>query len=438
MLSPHGPLPFQATVHPQAQPAVRLTWDSRQADPETAFVALPGEHDHGNRFIESALERGAPFVLTDLRGAASQLPRTVEVQDSLAALTAWGQQERAKNPLVVGITGSVGKTTTKAYVAAALDAHYMPVYNTLPAIACFLTEFGASGRPLVVEMGIDRPGEMDRLIDLVRPDVGVITSIGAAHLEKLSSLEVIAYEKGKILDAPRALVGSQARAWFPGRDIYGFSTLDLPVHHSGQDLRVTEQGADFTYAGQAVHLPGAAQVQAEAAVLGLHLAESHGLPLAAAIGRTEQVQVPSGRYQIHSGRYTVIDDAYNASPLAVQAALSALHNFRGRRISVLGTMLELGDSAPELHAEVGRSACESADLCFGVGPYAAVLGNRAYRTVPELTAALKAEVRSGDVILVKASRGISMTPDQRAQEGVGLDTVVRELLEWRDQQPQPA
>ncbi|GHF99538.1 UDP-N-acetylmuramoyl-tripeptide--D-alanyl-D-alanine ligase [Deinococcus piscis] len=435
MLSPHGPLPFHATVHPQARPAVRLTWDSREADAETAFVALPGEKEHGNRYIEAALERGAPFVLTDLPGAASRLPRTVEVGDSLAALTAWAQQERAKNPLVVGITGSVGKTTTKSYVAAALNAHYMPVYNTLPAIACFLIEFGASGRPLVIEMGIDRVGEMDQLNALVRPDVGVVTSIGAAHLERLGSLEVIAHEKGQILHAPRALVGSQARAWFPEQDIYGFSTLDLPVQHSGQDLRVTEQGADFTYSGHAVHLVGAAQVQAEAAVLGLYLAESHGLPLADAIGRVEQVQVPSGRYQIHSGRYTVIDDAYNASPLAVQAALSALQNFRGRRIAVLGTMLELGDSAPELHAEVGRSACESADLCFGVGPYAGVLGKQAYRTVPELAAALKAEVRDGDVILVKASRGISMTPEERAQEGVGLDTLVRELLEWRDQPP---
>lgn len=433
MLSPHGPLPFQATVHPQARGAVRLTWDSREADAETAFVALPGEQEHGNRYAEAALERGAPFVLTDLPGAASRLPRTVEVADSLAALTAWAQQERAKNPLVVGITGSVGKTTTKSFVAAALDAHYMPVYNTPPAIACFLIEFGHSQRPLVVEMGIDRIGEMDRLMELVRPDVGVITSIGAAHLERLGSLDVIAREKGRILQAPLALVGSQARAWFPEQEIYGFSTPELPVQRSGQDLRVTERGAEFTYGGQAVHLPGAAQVQAEAAVLGLYLAERTGLPLADATGRVEQVQVPSGRYQIHSGRYTVIDDAYNASPLAVQAALSALQNFQGRRISVLGTMLELGDTAPELHAEVGRSARESADLSFGVGPYAEVLGKRAYRTVPELTEALKQEVRSGDVILVKASRGISMTPQQRAEEGVGLDTVVQELLEWREQ-----
>lgn len=428
----HASLPFEAAIHPAARPAVRLTWDSRLADGETAFVALPGEREHGNRFIEAALERGAPFVLTDLAGASSSLPRTVEVANSLAALTAWAQQERAKNPLVVGITGSVGKTTAKSYVAAALDAHYMPVYNTIPAIACFLVEFGGTDKPLVVEMGIDRRGEMAELMNLVRPDVGVLTSIGAAHLEGLGDVATIAAEKAGILQAPHALIGTQALGWFPDREAYGFSTADLPATHSGQDLQITEQGANFSYAGHTVHLPHAAQVQAEAAVLGLHLAERYGLPLKAAIGRVERVQVPSGRYQIHSGRYTVIDDAYNASPLAVQAALSALQHFRGRRISVLGTMLELGGAASELHAEVGRGACESADLCFGVGPYASLLGERAYQTVPELIAALKNEVRDGDVILVKASRGISLTPEQRAAQGVGLDTVVSELLAWRD------
>ena len=437
MLNPQSALPFAAQVHPEARAARRLTWDSRQADPETAFVALPGEHEHGNRYLEDALERGAPFVLTDLKGAAERFPRAVEVADSLAALTAWAQAERARSPLVVGITGSAGKTTAKSYVAAALDAHFMPVFNTIPAIACFLVEYGGSGRPLVVEMGIDRVGEMAELMNLVRPDVGVVTSIGAAHLEGLGSVDVIAREKGEILQAPRALVGAQARAWFPEADTYGFGSPDFPVTCSGQDLHVTERGAAFSFEGQRVMLPQAARVQAEAAVLGLCLAASSGVPLSEAIQRTEAVKVPGGRYQIHSGRYPVIDDAYNASPLAVQAALTALEQFQERRrIAVLGTMLELGPAAPELHVEVGARARECADLTFGVGPYAAVLGEQAYRTVPELLEALQAEVQDGDVILVKASRGISMTPDQRLQEGVGLDSVVNALLAWRGDAPE--
>ena len=421
MLDPHAALPFPATVHPDARPAARLTWDSREAGPDVAFVALPGEKMHGNAFVEAALAAGAPFVLTDL-----DVERAVRVPDAREALFAWARHERAKNGLVVGITGSVGKTTAKSYAAAALEAHFMPVYNTMPAIACFLIEYGSTSAPLVVEMGIDRPGEMAELVNLVRPDVGVVTSIGEAHLEQLGSVEGVAREKGVILLGTRGLVGAQAASFYPGVDSYGFGE---GVTYAGQGLTVTPERAHFTYSGIHVTLPHASHVQAEAAVLGLTLAVGAGVPLDEAAARLGRVEVPGGRYQVYPGRFTVIDDAYNASPLAVKAALDALDAFPGRRISVLGRMLELGETERELHAQVGGHARERADLTYGVGAFAAELGERAYRTVPELLADLLAEVRDGDVVLVKASRGISWTPERRAQEGVGLDVVVEALLE---------
>lgn len=428
MLDPQAPLPFQATVHPEARAARRLTWDSREASPDVAFVALPGERMHGNAFVEQALAAGAPFVLTDL-----DVPRAVRVEDARAALFDWARAERARAPLVVGVTGSAGKTTAKSYVAAALDALFMPVFNTMPAIACFLIESGGSGRPLVVEMGIDRVGEMAELVDLVHPDVGVITTIGPAHLEQLGSIEGIAREKGVILrgvegQPVRGLVGSQASAFYPGVDSYGFGDVTF----AGENLQVTPQGASFSFGGVAVALPLASTVQAEAAVLGLLLAREAGLDLALAAERLARVSVPGGRYRVHRGRFTVIDDAYNASPVAVRAALDALSGWEGRRISVLGRMLELGPTEQQLHAEVGAYARERADLSFGVGAFAAELGERAFATVPELVGALLADIRDGDVVLVKASRGISWTPERRAQEGVGLDVVVRVLLEARD------
>jgi len=423
MLDPHAALPFPAAVHPGARPAVRLTWDSREASPEVAFVALPGERMHGNRFLAAALAAGAPFVLTDL-----DVERAVRVPDAREALFSWARAERAHNRLVVGITGSVGKTTAKSYAAAALDAAFMPVYNTQPAIACFLIEYGGSARPLVVEMGIDRVGEMAELVDLVRPDVGVVTSIGEAHLEQLGSLEGVAREKGVILRGARGLVGTQAAPWYPGADTYGFGQS---VTFAGEELEVTPQGARFTFRGVPVTLPLASRVQAEAAVLGLALAADAGLSLAEAAGRLAGVQVPGGRYRVHPGRFTVIDDAYNASPLAVTAALDALAAFPGRRISVLGRMLELGETERELHAGVGAHARQRADLTYGVGAFAAELGGRAFASVPDLLADLLAEVRDGDVVLVKASRGISWTPERRAQEGVGLDGVVEALLQAR-------
>lgn len=427
MLDPRS-VPFAAAVHAEARPAHRLTWDSREAGPETAFVALPGEKMHGNRFVQQALEAGAPFVLTDL-----DVPRALRVPEAQAALFAWARHERSFNRLVIGITGSAGKTTAKSYVAAALDAHYMPVFNTMPAIACFLIQMGRSPRPLVVEMGIDRLGEMAELVDLVRPDVGVVTTIGPAHLEQLGSLENIAREKGRILQGldgrqVRGLVGAQAAAYYPGLDSYGFGD----VKFRGENLILTPEEARFSYGSFDVVLPLASQVQAEAAVLGLVLAQEHGLALADAAKRMAAVKVPGGRYRVLPGRFTIIDDAYNASPLAVQAALDALSSYPGRKIAVLGRMLELGHTERALHAEVGAYARQKADLTYGVGAFAAELGERAFPTVPELTAALLQEVRDGDTVLVKASRGISWTPQKRADEGVGLEVLVDALLQRRD------
>ncbi|WP_424951172.1 UDP-N-acetylmuramoyl-tripeptide--D-alanyl-D-alanine ligase [Deinococcus sp.] len=426
MLDPQA-LPFAATVHPQARPALSLTWDSRDASPEVAFVALPGEATHGNRFVQAALDAGAPFVLTDL-----DVPRAVRVPDAWAALRNWARRERAKNALVVGITGTAGKTTAKSYVAAALEAAFLPVFNTQPAIACFLIEHGAGARPLVVEMGIDRTGEMAELMHLVRPDVGVITSIGEAHLEGLGSVENIVREKGGMLSAPLSLVGMQAGPYYPGVPTYGFGEATW----AGDGLTLDEEGASFGFQGVKVRLPRASRVQAEAAVLSLALAGRAGLNLEAAAARLTQVEVPGGRYRVLPGVVTVIDDAYNASPLSVRVALDALAHYPlrvpGRRIAVLGRMLELGETEADLHAGVGEYARQNADLTYGVGRFAALLGDHACATVPELLAALLPELRRGDVVLVKASRGVSYSPERRLAEGVGLDSVVSALLKRRE------
>lgn len=421
-------LPFAAHIHPEARPAARLTWDSREVSADTAFVALDGDKMHGNAFVEQALERGAPFILTDQDVTrAVRVPALPDGTGARAALYAWAQQQRARNPFVVGITGTAGKTTAKSYAAAALQAHYLPVFNTPPAIACFLLEYGGSPRPLVVEMGIDRLGEMAELVDLVRPDIGVITSIGAGHLEALGSVEGVAREKGVILQGKPGLVSQQAAAWFTGQPTYGFAGAT----YAAEGLEITPQAATFRYHGVPVTLPHASRVQAEAAVLGLALAESQGLDLLAAAERLGRVEVPTGRYRVSQGRFTIIDDTYNASPLSMGVALEALGRFPGRKISVLGRMLELGPTERQLHAEVGVLARQHADITFGVGQFAAELGERVYASNTELLAALQAELKDGDVVLLKASRGLSMTPPERNAAGVGLDSLVRALEAWR-------
>jgi len=410
MLDPHD-LPFPARVAPDATAAARITWDSREAGPDTAFAALTGETTHGNAFVNDALLRGAPFVLTD-----QDVPRAVRVEDATRALRAWGRAARNRfaQP-VVGITGSVGKTTAKTYVGAALNARFMPVFNTLNAIACFLLNEQNASVPLVVEMGIDRVGEMRELMNLVAPDVGVVTAIGEAHLQAFGTVDVIAREKGVILEAPRALVSVQASRWFPGVPSYGFDGAT----HAGRDLTLSAEGAAFTFEGVRVAVPGGRAVEAEAAVLGMTLASWLGAPLATAAERIRTAERPTGRYRVHEGPVTVIDDCYNASPLSMRAALDALAARAGRKVAVLGDMLELGPASPDLHAEVGAYARRAADVTFGVGEFAELLGAHAFADRDALLPAVLSEVRPGDVVLVKASRG------------VGLERIVQALLERR-------
>ena len=419
MIDPHS-APLAADVSPDARPAKHLTWDSREVNAETAFAALAGERAHGNRFLAEALARGAPFVLTD-----QDVPRAVRVPDATAALRAWGRWARDRTPApVIGITGSAGKTTAKAHVTAALAGRSMPVYNTLNAIACFLLQEREGHSPLVVELGIDRVGEMAELMALVAPDVGAVTAVGEAHLEAFGSLETIAREKGGILRAPLGLVGVRAGRWFPGAPTYGFAGADF----AGEQLKLSPAGASFVYRGVPVRLSAGNEVRAEAAVLGLALAGHLGLDLKEAAGRLAAVEVPPGRFTVHPGPFTVIDDAYNANPLSVRVALDALSGYPGRSVAVLGRMLELGPQERALHAEVGAHARKQADLTFGVGAYAAELGEAAYSSTAELLPALLAAVRPGDTVLVKASRGLSWSPERRAREGVGLDDVVTALL----------
>ncbi|PYE56281.1 UDP-N-acetylmuramoyl-tripeptide--D-alanyl-D-alanine ligase [Deinococcus yavapaiensis] len=401
-----------STAHPDARPAQRITWDSRLVDEATAFAALAGERMHGNAFISQALDRGAPFILSNL-----DVERGVKVDDATTALRQWARATRDRLGVpVVGVTGSVGKTTAKTFAAAGLGGVTTPGnLNTLNAIACFLLEHGESREPLVMEMGIDRVGEMRELVDLVAPSVGVVTVIGESHLEAFGSRAVIAREKGVILEAPGKLVGEAAAAeWYPGVPSYGFGQA---ASFRGEALQVSPSGATFSFRGVDVQVPNGRRPEAEAALLGMILAEMHQLDLSAAATRIGRANVPGGRNRVLPGAFTIIDDAYNAAPTSMRAALDALAVREGRRIAVLGDALELGPTAPKLHREVGEYARSKAHLTFGVGEFGALLAERSFDSREALIEALLAEVRAGDVVLVKASRG------------VGLDVVVEALKE---------
>ena len=401
---------FGVKIQPDARAAKAITWDSRKVDEQTAFAALSGESEHGNKYVETALEAGAPFVLTDL-----DVPRAVRVSDATAALRAWARTWRLESKAtIIGVTGSAGKTTARSYIAAALNCQ-SNYYNTLNAIACYQLSSVTPDTTHVLELGIDRIGEMDELVALTVPDVGVITSVGAAHLEFFGSLEQIAFEKGRILEGRTGLVAASCAGLYPGVASYGFQT---GVTHHGSDLKLEETRVSFRFHNLPVSIPNPSEKVAEAALGALVLADQMKLELESAIARVEHVEVPGARMRIEQGQnYKLIDDSYNANPLSVNASLDTLERQHGRKVVILGDMRELGETSPELHTQIGARAGKVAALVIGVGEFAEVIADAARGSGARSSfypnsgvAALEIEqhLKTGDTVLVKGSLSVNM------------------------------
>ncbi len=401
---------FGVVVQIDARAATAITWDSRKVNEFTAFAALSGEAEHGNNYVQAALEAGAPFVLTDL-----DVPRAVRVSNATAALRAWAQAWRLEcGATIIGVTGSAGKTTMRSYVAAALGCQ-SNVYNTLNAIACYLLSSVTPNARHVLELGIDRVGEMDELVNLTAPDLGVITSVGAAHLEFFGSLEQIAFEKGRILVGRKGLVSSSCAHLYLGIPSYGF---EAEATFQGTDLKLKASSVGFAFQGLNVVIPNPSEKVAEAALGALAIAKDFKLELSDAITRVQNVEVPGARMRIEQGlQFKLIDDSYNANPLSVNASLDTLKRQPGRKVAILGDMRELGETSPELHAQIGARAGSIAKLVIGVGLYAddiadAARGSGALsKTYPNAgVAALEIEthLKPGDTVLVKGSLSVKM------------------------------
>lgn len=236
---------------PDARPARDLVWDSRAVEPGAAFVALPGTRTHGEAYAEDALARGAALVI-----GPQARDRGLQVDDPYRALLRLGRWLRTGFPgVVAGVSGSVGKTSTKEALARALD---WPAtegnLNTPPALTRFFWHLSPDAEGAVVELGIDRPGEMDELLELTAPDLGVLTAIAPVHLEGLGSLEAVAREKLKLLAAsPLRLAHVDLRHWgLPeGTRTYGF---DPAANFAGEALELGCAETRFRYAGRTLRL----------------------------------------------------------------------------------------------------------------------------------------------------------------------------------------
>jgi UDP-N-acetylmuramoyl-tripeptide--D-alanyl-D-alanine ligase len=427
----------------------RVTIDSREAADGDLFVALPGTRTDGHAFVADALRAGAvaaivgpsaPPLPSDVGGKAQI--RTADPRRALAELAA--AHRRTLGCPVVGITGSNGKSSTREMIAKVLEplgpvVQSQKSYNNDLGVPLTILRADASTRALVVEMGTSGPGEIARLAEIARPGVAVVTNVGAAHLEGLGSEDGVAAEKSAlpnslpadgfaILNADDPRVAAMAET--TRGHVVTASIGDWHAAVWGCDARRTARGVEFWLYGKGrMFLPVPGLHNARNAILAVATGLVHGLSAESIRESLRAVRLPAMRLQRMAVRgATLILDCYNANPASVAAALEemaarpapAAGSGRGRRVFVLGDMLELGDRSDDLHYAIGRSAARKVDALWCVGPasraaYDAALdagmdSSRAlwFQSVEAAAESPAMVLRRGDVAMLKGSRGMRL------------------------------
>ena len=420
--------------------------DSRQVQPSDLFIALPGEHRHGREFIPDAISRGAAGVIAEKQ--PRDLPHDVcffQVDNTLAALQRLAAYWRGKYRVkVVGITGSVGKTTCKELTAAVLSSGYQVLkseanLNTEIGLPLTLLQLRPEHEQVVLEMGMYGLGDIRLLCQMARPQIGVVTNVGPVHLERLGTLEAIAQAKAElveslpvdgwaVLNGDDPLVAAMAERTSARVALFGESpqcsvrgTVLSTSGLEGISFRLT---CDDESVDVSAPLPGRHNLYNALAAATVGLADGLSLQKVAAALATADVLL---RLRVLSGPQgsTILDDTYNASPASMLAALDLLAELPGRHVALLGDMLELGTFEEEGHCLVGERAAQTTDILYTVGERGRIIGEAAqaagHQDVRFLAskeaaaAAIRETLSEGAHLLVKASRAMA------------LETVIEEL-----------
>lgn len=412
--------------------------DSRGLVPGDLFIALHAARD-GHAFVTAALRKGAAGAMVDHRPA--DLPNDAPllmVKDTLAALGALGAYGRARaTGKVFAITGSVGKTTTKemlrAILAAQTSVHAAEAsYNNHWGVPLTLARIPPDSGAAVVEIGMNHAGEIAPLARLARPHAAIITAIAPAHLGNLGSLRAIAEEKASLLEAviPGGVAVVPAESEFLPLLREAARGLRVITFGAGGEARLVACVSDPAGSIGTVAIGGkkitfrlnvAGRHMAVAALAALAASDALGFDAEAGAEALEGFRGLAGRgarreIRLGAGAVTLLDESYNASPASLHAALGVLAMQRGRRIAVLGDMLELGASGPAAHAALASHAAACADLVFTCGPlmeqlFTALPAARQGAAAPDadhLAPLVLARLRAGDVVLVKGSLGSRM------------------------------
>lgn len=443
--------------------------DSRQVKPGGLFVALPGENVDGHEYVADAFKRGAlcaliqkdsplPFPVLDLRSGSVdpafvfpeppfcfRVGNTLEALQKIAAY--WRQQLDVR---VIGITGSVGKSTTKELVAEVLSQRYPTVknpgnLNNEIGLPLSLLQVKQGHSHVVLEMGFYVPGEIDFLCNIAKPQVGVVTNVGTVHAERAGTQEDIARGKSELVqnlppapegvailnyDDPYVLpmaektraqvftygLDERADLWADGIAGMGLEGIRFQLHYQNEVLHV--------------RVP----------LIGRH--SVHTVLRAVAVGLAEKLtwqEILSGMQQSHmqlrlvvikaASGALILDDTYNASPESTMAALNLLEDMEGHKIAILGDMLELGIYEQTGHEMVGTRAAQICEVLYTVGPRALHIAEAArksglredqihrFETTDQVIDVVRNQFTAGDIVLIKGSHGMHMEQIVSAMEG---------------------
>ena len=414
--------------------------DSRKVEPGCVFVCFPGERVDGHTFAAGAYRNGAAYIIANHPVDGVPEDRTVIVPDSARAMIRMASNYRMLfSPKMIGVTGSVGKTTTKEFCYAVLSAFGKTLktegnQNNDIGVPNTLFRLDNDTRYAVVEMGMDHLGEIERLTRCARPSAGIITMIGVSHLENLGTRENILKAKMEICaglpdGAPLALNADNdllPTASVPARlhpVWFGIKSETADVRAA--DVHTGTEGTTFTlvdkaYGSFAVSIPTAGLHTVYDALAAYAAATRLGLDPARCAAALSRYQATGMRQHIvEKGGITFIEDCYNASPDSMKAALSVLKALpNARKIALLGDMLELGDASESGHRATGEWAADAGvSLLIAYGPNSAAMAeaakNRGIATVHCQTAAevlqyLQQSVRPGDAVLAKASHAMKL------------------------------
>jgi UDP-N-acetylmuramoyl-tripeptide--D-alanyl-D-alanine ligase len=433
----------------------RLHTDTRTLASGDCFVALRGDRFDGHAFVREVKNRGAVAALVSNR-VIPDLPEDlglVEVPDTLEALQHFAANHRKRLPVrTIGVTGSSGKTSTKELIASVLRTRFKTKategnLNNHIGVPLTLIRLDEDDEFGVIEMGMNHPGEIAPLAKITAPEIGVISSIGPAHIEFFAGQAAIAEEKAALIAAlPASGVAilngddewsrkiahrTAARVvWIGDQPDAAWRAEDLQVIGDGLSFRL-RHGADSV----TVRLPVMNRVMVGNALLAAAVGGECGLGLDEIARGLEAVKLPGARMQVVNAHgVSIINDAYNANPASMKAALTALKEFPGarRRLAVLGSMGELGQHAVDLHWAVGEFAArQDIDFLIVAGPNAeayrvgALAGGMNVGQVAavfdagEAATVLRERMREGDAVLVKGSHFMGL--ERLVEEIAGKD-----------------